>query len=83
MKYSISQDNSPHVTLWEERPAGNTDTVWRYTGNPVISWNPIPCVARIYNSAMESLSCSPGQVTAAIHHSEISILYVYISSTKD
>jgi beta-1,4-mannooligosaccharide/beta-1,4-mannosyl-N-acetylglucosamine phosphorylase len=26
--------------------------VWRYAGNPIIGWNPIPCAARIFNSAV-------------------------------
>jgi beta-1,4-mannooligosaccharide/beta-1,4-mannosyl-N-acetylglucosamine phosphorylase len=26
--------------------------MWRYSQNPVIGWNPIPCAARVYNSAV-------------------------------
>ena len=37
---------------WEPRPAGVTDPVWRYSQNPIIGWNPIPCAARIFNSAV-------------------------------
>jgi beta-1,4-mannooligosaccharide/beta-1,4-mannosyl-N-acetylglucosamine phosphorylase len=37
---------------WEPRPAGCTDAVWRFSGNPIIGWNPIPCAARIFNSAV-------------------------------
>ncbi len=37
---------------WEERPAGCSDVMWRYSGNPVIDWNPIPKAARVYNSAV-------------------------------
>ncbi len=36
---------------WEERPAGSNDVVWRYSGNPIIGWNPVGRVARIFNSA--------------------------------
>jgi beta-1,4-mannooligosaccharide/beta-1,4-mannosyl-N-acetylglucosamine phosphorylase len=36
---------------WEERPAGCSDAVWRYSGNPIIGWNPVGRVARIFNSA--------------------------------
>jgi beta-1,4-mannooligosaccharide/beta-1,4-mannosyl-N-acetylglucosamine phosphorylase len=36
---------------WEERPAGSSDVVWRYSGNPIIGWNPVGRVARIFNSA--------------------------------
>jgi beta-1,4-mannooligosaccharide/beta-1,4-mannosyl-N-acetylglucosamine phosphorylase len=37
---------------WEDRPAGCSDVVWRYSRNPIIGWNPIPCAARIFNSAV-------------------------------
>jgi len=37
---------------WEEKPVGCTDVMWRYSGNPVIGWNPVPKAARVYNSAI-------------------------------
>jgi beta-1,4-mannooligosaccharide/beta-1,4-mannosyl-N-acetylglucosamine phosphorylase len=37
---------------WEEKPKDCIDVMWRYNGNPVIDWNPIPKAARIYNSAV-------------------------------
>lgn len=37
---------------WEERPAGSNEIVWRYSGNPIIGWNPTPSTARVYNSAV-------------------------------
>ncbi len=37
---------------WEERPAGCGDVVWRYSGNPIIGWNPTPSAARVFNSAV-------------------------------
>jgi beta-1,4-mannooligosaccharide/beta-1,4-mannosyl-N-acetylglucosamine phosphorylase len=37
---------------WEDKPEGCTDVVWRYSGNPVLDWNPIPKAARIFNSAV-------------------------------
>lgn len=36
---------------WEERPKDSEDVVWRFSGNPVIPRNPIPCAQGIYNSA--------------------------------
>ncbi len=36
---------------WEDRPRNCTDVVWRYSGNPIIPRNPIPCAQGIYNSA--------------------------------
>ncbi|MBN1777791.1 MAG: glycoside hydrolase family 130 protein [Clostridiales bacterium] len=37
---------------WQERPADSQAPVWRYDGNPVIGRNPLPGVARIFNSAV-------------------------------
>ena len=38
---------------WQDKPEGNTNTpLWRYDGNPIIDRNPIPGVARIFNSAV-------------------------------
>lgn len=37
---------------WEEKPGDCIDVVWRYSGNPILDWNPIPGAARIYNSAV-------------------------------
>ena len=37
---------------WEDKPQGCTDVMWRFSGNPVIGWNPIPKAARVYNSAV-------------------------------
>jgi beta-1,4-mannooligosaccharide/beta-1,4-mannosyl-N-acetylglucosamine phosphorylase len=44
--------NSLSNLPWEERPTGNTDPLWRFSGNPVISWNPTKSIARVYNSAV-------------------------------
>lgn len=37
---------------WEERPAGNQDVVWRYSGNPIIPRNLLPDSNSIFNSAV-------------------------------
>ncbi len=37
---------------WEDKPKGCLDAVWRYSGNPILDWNPIPRAARIFNSAV-------------------------------
>ncbi|MBP5434155.1 glycoside hydrolase family 130 protein [Ruminococcus sp.] len=39
---------------WENKPADCTTPVWRYSKNPIINRNPIPNVARIFNSAIIS-----------------------------
>ena len=37
---------------WEDRPARCADVLWRYSRNPLFGWNPIPCAARVFNSAV-------------------------------
>jgi len=37
---------------WEERPAGNSDVVWRYSQNPIIPRDLIPSSNSIFNSAV-------------------------------
>lgn len=36
---------------WQDRPAGSSDILWRYSANPIIQRNPIPRGARVFNSA--------------------------------
>lgn len=37
---------------WEDRPAGNSDVVWRYSANPIIPRNLIPSANSIFNRAV-------------------------------
>jgi beta-1,4-mannooligosaccharide/beta-1,4-mannosyl-N-acetylglucosamine phosphorylase len=37
---------------WQDRPAGSSEIIWRYSRNPIIERNPIPCGGRIFNSAV-------------------------------
>ena len=37
---------------WQERPVTAAGPLWRYTQNPIIGRNPVPGVARIFNSAV-------------------------------
>ena len=37
---------------WQERPAGKTDVVWRYSENPIIPHDLIPSSNSIFNSAV-------------------------------
>ena len=37
---------------WQDRPEGCRDVMWRYSKNPVIRRNPIPCAGRVFNSAV-------------------------------
>jgi len=37
---------------WENRPEGCTDVVWRYSANPIVQRDAIPCSNSIFNSAV-------------------------------
>jgi beta-1,4-mannooligosaccharide/beta-1,4-mannosyl-N-acetylglucosamine phosphorylase len=37
---------------WEDRPAGSSDVVWRYSRNPIIPRDAIPTSNSIFNSAV-------------------------------
>jgi len=37
---------------WEERPEGCKDVVWRYSENPIIPRDALPCSNSIFNSAV-------------------------------
>ena len=47
---TIIGDAVPNLP-WEDRPQGCQDIVWRYSANPIIDRNPIPCAQGVYNSA--------------------------------
>jgi len=51
MSKTIIGDSLPNIP-WEDKPKGCIDVMWRFSGNPVIDWNPIPKAARIFNSAV-------------------------------
>lgn len=51
MSNMIIGENLPNIP-WEEKPKGCIDVMWRFSGNPIIGWNPIPKAARVYNSAV-------------------------------
>jgi beta-1,4-mannooligosaccharide/beta-1,4-mannosyl-N-acetylglucosamine phosphorylase len=46
--HPISIPNLP----WEERPAGSSGVIWRYSSNPIIPRNLIPRANSIFNSAV-------------------------------
>lgn len=48
---SLFGDALPNMP-WEDRAPGDSSLVWRYSGNPVVPWNPSPSTARVYNSAV-------------------------------
>ena len=53
MKYQILGSPAVPDMPWQEKPADCGDIpAWRYTENPIIGRNPIPGVARVFNSAV-------------------------------
>ena len=51
-KYTMYAPVLPNVP-WQDKPAGHINSpLWRYTENPIIDRNPLPGVARIFNSAV-------------------------------
>ncbi len=47
----IVGDSLPEMP-WQDKPEGSEAPVWRHTENPVIGRNPVPGIARIFNSAV-------------------------------
>ena len=51
-KYTLYAPKLSNVP-WQEKPEGHINSpLWRYTKNPIIGRNPLPGVARIFNSAV-------------------------------
>ncbi|MCG8571319.1 MAG: glycoside hydrolase family 130 protein [Spirochaetes bacterium] len=47
----IISQSIPNIP-WQDKPQGYRDVIWRFNQNPIIDWNPIPCAARLFNSAV-------------------------------
>lgn len=50
-KKTIAGNALPNIP-WEDRPAGSSEVLWRYSQNPVIPRNPIPKANSTFNSAV-------------------------------
>ena len=48
--HSVVGEAVPNLP-WEDRPMGCNEVVWRYSQNPVIPHDAIPCSSTIFNSA--------------------------------
>ena len=76
----IGQD-VPNIP-WQDRPEGSSSLpVWRYRENPIIGRNPLPGVARIFNSAVMPyedafIGVFRGEQTNGIP-------YIYLGRSKD
>ena len=51
MSTTIVGPNLPNIP-WQERPSSCSDVVWRYSENPVIPRDIIPCSNSVFNSAV-------------------------------
>lgn len=52
MKVKILNGRSIPNIPWQEKPQGCTQTVWRYSQNPVIGRNAVKCANSVFNSAV-------------------------------
>lgn len=78
MPVTLLADPVPNLP-WEERPAGSTEVVWRFSGNPVLDWDPTPSTARIYNSAVVPFGDGFAGVFRADHRTGTSALHAGFS----
>jgi len=51
VKYKIFGSPVPNMP-WQEKPAGHSDVMWRYTQNPIIPRDLLPTTNSIFNSAV-------------------------------
>ncbi len=66
---------------WQEKPAGCTAPVWRYSGNPIIGRNPLPNVARIFNSAV--MPYEDGYIGVFRAEQRDGIPHIYLGRSRD
>ena len=65
----------------QEKPASCSAPVWRYTENPVIGRNPLPGVARIFNSAVVPYQ---GAYIGVFRGEQVNgIPYIYLGRSAD
>ncbi len=66
---------------WQDRPAGCELPLWRYSENPIIARNPLPGVARIFNSAVAPCE---GTYIGVFRGEQINgVPYIYLGRSGD
>lgn len=81
MKYKMIAPEVPNMP-WQDRPEGIVNApIWRYDANPVIDRNPVPGVARIFNSAV--MPYEDGFIGVFRGEQVNGIPYVYLGRSKD
>lgn len=79
-KVKMLTDNLPNLP-WQEKPEGAVGPVWRYAENPIIGRNPLPGVARIFNSAVVPYN---GEYIGVFRAEQIDgIPHLYLGYSKD
>ena len=66
---------------WQDKPKGCTSPLWRYTENPIIDRNPLPEVARIFNSAV--MPYNGGYIGVFRGEQRNGIPHIYLGRSKD
>ena len=80
-KYKMIAPAVPNMP-WQERPAEVVNApIWRYAHNPVIERNPLPGVARIFNSAV--MPYGDGFIGVFRGEQVNGIPYIYMGRSKD
>ncbi len=73
----------PDKMPWQDKPEnnGNNHVLWRYTENPVIDRNPVPGVARIFNSAV--MPWEDGFIGVFRGEQTNGVSFIYLGKSKD
>lgn len=79
-KVQLLTNELPNIP-WQDKPENCVGPVWRYSENPIIDRNPLPGVARIFNSAVlpyngEFIGVFRGEQTDGVPH-------LYLGHSKD
>ncbi len=82
MKYQILGSPAVPNMPWQDKPADcGAIPVWRYTENPIIRRNPIPGVARIFNSAV--MPYKDGYIGVFRAEQTDGIPFIYLGRSKN
>ena len=66
---------------WQDKPQNCSAPVWRYSENPIIKRNPLPNVARIFNSAV--LPYNNGYIGVFRGEQRDGMPHIYLGNSKD
>jgi len=79
-RVKIYGESLPNIP-WQDKPSDFTEPVWRYSKNPITGRNPIPGVARIFNSAV--VPYNGGFVGVFRAEQTDGIPHLYVGFSKD